>query len=140
MGFVPVPRDQHDAQQFWRAVLDGIAEAGALSDSRRQALEAAVEGDQIVDTLVSELADAGTDLVVVIDDLHELRSTEAVSQLERLLILLPRSVHVVLSSRKDPPVRLHQLRLADEVMELLAGDLRFSLIETRELLAASDIT
>src|SRR4029078_5405534 len=46
---------------------------------------------------------------------------------------------VVLPSRRDPPIRLHQLRLADEVAEIRAGDLRFTERETRELLAASDL-
>ena len=140
VGFVSVPRDQHDAQQFWRSVLHAAGQARAIEESRRQALEPAIEGDAFIDMVVSELADAGADLVLVIDDLHELRSTEAMSQLERLLNLLPLSVHVVLSSRRDPPVRLHQLRLAGEVGELRAADLRFSLNETRELLATSDIS
>ena len=46
---------------------------------------------------------------------------------------------MVLSSRRDPPIRLHRLRLADEVAEIRAGDLRFTESETRELLAASGI-
>src|SRR5205085_10933382 len=46
----------------------------------------------------------------------------------------------VLSSRRDPPIRLHRLRLADEVAEIRAGDLRFTESETRELLAGSRIT
>ena len=47
---------------------------------------------------------------------------------------------MVLSSRRDPPIRLHQLRLADEFAEIRAGDLRFTESETRELLAASGIS
>ena len=47
---------------------------------------------------------------------------------------------MVFSSRRDPPIRLHRLRLADEVAEIRAGDLRFTESETRELLAASGIT
>ena len=46
---------------------------------------------------------------------------------------------MVLSSRRDPSIRLHQLRLADEVAEIRAGDLRFTERETHELLAASGI-
>jgi LuxR family transcriptional regulator, maltose regulon positive regulatory protein len=45
-----------------------------------------------------------------------------------------------LSSRRDPPIRLPRLRLADEVAEIRAGDLRFTERETRELLAASEIS
>ena len=78
--------------------------------------------------------------MLIIDDLHELRSADAVAQLQRLLVVLPSSAHVVLSSRRDPPIRLHKLRLADELAELRAGDLRFTERETRELLAGSGIS
>ncbi len=100
----------------------------------------APDGDQMVDRVVSELADQAGPIVLIIDDLHELRSADAVTQLERLVTTLPSSAHVVLSSRRDPPVRLHQLRLADEVAEIRAGDLQFTERETRELLATSGIS
>src|SRR6202023_4421892 len=87
----------------------------------------------------SELAELLEPVVLVVDDLHELRSVEALAQLERLLAVLPSSARLVLSSRRDPPIRLHQLRLADEGAEIRAGDLRFSERETRELLAVSGI-
>ena len=92
------------------------------------------------ESVPSALAEQAEPLVLIIDDLHELRSAEALTQLEHLLAMLPSSVRVVLSSRRDPPIRLHQLRLADEVAEIRAGDLRFTERETRELLAASAIT
>ncbi len=94
----------------------------------------------MVDTVVSELAKAPGVVVLVIDDLHELSSADVLSQLEHLLGVLPKSARVVLSSRRDPPIRLHRLRLADEVAELRAGDLRFTASETRALLAASEIS
>src|SRR5436190_14709700 len=34
IAFVSVPRDQHDAQQFWLAVLDAIRQSAATADSR----------------------------------------------------------------------------------------------------------
>src|SRR4029077_49439 len=68
------------------------------------------------------------------------RSADALMQLEYFLANLPRSTRVVLSSRRDPPIRLHQHRLADEIAEIRAGDLRFTERETRELLATSRIT
>jgi LuxR family maltose regulon positive regulatory protein len=137
VAFVSVPRDQQDAQQFWLAVLDAIR--GPVAGSGRQAAAPDFDGDAIVDTVVSELANAADAVVLVIDDLHELSSVDALTQLEHLLSSLPESAHVVLSSRRDPPIKLHQLRLADEVAELRASDLRFSASETRELLAASGI-
>ena len=93
----------------------------------------------MVERVLAEVAEHVEPVVLIIDDLHELRSAEALSQLEQLLTVLPGSARVVLSSRRDPPIRLHQLRLADEIAELRAGDLLFSERETRELLAASGI-
>ena len=95
---------------------------------------AGVDGDQLVDMVCSELAELLEPVVLIVDDLHELRSAEALAQLERLLAVLPSSARVVLSSRRDPPIRLHQLRLADEVAEIRASDLRFTEREARELL------
>ncbi|HEX4863066.1 MAG TPA: LuxR C-terminal-related transcriptional regulator [Acidimicrobiales bacterium] len=139
VAFVSVPPDQQDAQQFWLAVLDAIRQTGAIADSRMPAAAPDVDGDVLVDTVVSELVSAAGVVVLVIDDLHELSSAEALSQLEHLLSDLPKAARVVLSSRHDPPIRLHRVRLADEVAELRAGDLRFTASETRELLAASEI-
>src|SRR5712692_5249445 len=132
VAFVSVDRDQRDAQRFWWAVLNAIR---GSTDSI-----GALDADQLVERIVSEVAEQIGSLVLVIDDLHELSSAEALAQLEHLLAILPSSAHVVLSSRRDPPIRLHQLRLAGEVAEIRAGDLRFTETEARELLAVSGIT
>ncbi len=140
VAFMSVPRDQQDAQQFWLAVLDAIRQTDPSADSRKPAPAPALDGDVLVDTVVSELAKAAGVVVLVIDDLHELSSAEALSQLEHLVTALPDSARLVLSSRRDPPIRLHRLRLAGEVAELRAVDLRFTASETRELLAASEVS
>ena len=131
VAFVSVEREQHDAQRFWRAVLDAVRADAAAT--------APLESDELVDRVLAELAEQVKPVVVIIDDLHELRSADALSQLGRLLATLPSSARVVLSSRRDPPIRLHRLRLADEVSEIRAGELRFTEGETRELLATAGI-
>src|SRR6266852_1134721 len=140
VAFVTVPREQQDAQEFWLAVLDAIRQTDSIADSHRHMAGPAFAGEMMVDAVVSELAKAAGVVVLVIDDLHELSSADALSQLEHLLSVLPKSARVVLSSRRDPAIRLHKLRLAGEVAELRASDLRFTASETRELLAASEIS
>ena len=140
VAFVSVDRDEQDAQRFWSAVVDAIRSPGRSIDPQTQpAATAAVDGDQLLDTVLSEFAEQVEPLVLIVDDLHELRSAEALAQLEHLLATVPSCARVVLSSRRDPPIRLHRLRLADEVAEIRAGDLRFTERETRELLVASEI-
>ena len=93
----------------------------------------------MVDRVLSELADARGDITLVIDDLHELTSPEALAQLARLLTNLPPRVHAMLATRHDLRLGLHQLRLAGELAEIRAADLRFTERETRMLLDASGI-
>jgi LuxR family maltose regulon positive regulatory protein len=141
VAFVSVDRDQPHAQRFWYAVLDAIRRpACSIDPETHPGATAALDGDQLVDGVLSEIAEQVEPVVLIIDDLHELRSADALAQLEHLLAILPSSARVVLSSRRDPPIRLHQLRLADEVAEIRARDLRFTEPETRELLAASGIS
>jgi LuxR family transcriptional regulator, maltose regulon positive regulatory protein len=141
VAFVSVLRDQQHSQRFWGCVLDAIRSPERSIDPETQpAATAAIDGDQAFDRLLSEVAERVEPVVLIIDDLHELRSADAFTQLEHLLAMLPSSTRVVLSSRRDPPIRLHQLRLADEIAEIRAGDLVFTERETRELLAASEIS
>jgi LuxR family transcriptional regulator, maltose regulon positive regulatory protein len=141
VAFVSVDRDQHSAQSFWCTVLEAIRSPERSIDAETQpASPAALDGEQPVDTVLSEMTQRLEPVVLIIDDLHELRSPDALAQLEQLLSRLPRSARLVLSSRRDPPFRLHRLRLADEIAEIRAGDLRFTERETRQLLAASEIS
>src|SRR5438105_2887370 len=141
VALMSVDRDEQDAQRFWSAVLDALRSPAASIDPEMQrAALAGVDGDQLVDMVRSELADLLEPVVLIVDDLHELRSAEALAQLERLLAVLPSSTRMVLSSRWDPPIKLHRLRLADEVAEIRAVDLRFTEREARELLAGSRIS
>ena len=140
-AFVTVDRDQQVPQPFWSAVLDAIRSSGRqLGREGQRAATSAVDGDQPVDRVLSELAQRVDSVVLIVDDLHELRSDDAHKQLEHLVAVLPSSARVVFASRRDPPIRLHRLRLADEVAEIRAGDLRFTERETRELLASSGIS
>ena len=111
----------------------------SIGTEAEPAATAALDPDELVDRTLSEVAAQIEPVVLIIDDLHELRAADALTQLEHLLAALPSSSRVVLSSRRDPAIRLHRLRLADEVAEIRAGDLRFTEPETRELLATSGI-
>jgi LuxR family maltose regulon positive regulatory protein len=140
LAVTQVQRDQHDAQLFWLALLDAVRQAIDTASGAEPAAPTPEFNERaMVDRVISELADAGGDITLVIDDLRELTSPEALAQLTRLLMGLPPGVHAILSTRRDLPLRLHQLRLAGELTEIRGADLRFSERETRELLDASGI-
>jgi LuxR family transcriptional regulator, maltose regulon positive regulatory protein len=140
LALVQVQRRQQDAQQFWLALLGAIRHASATAGrAEPPAATPEFNAPAMVDRVLSELADAHSGITVVVDDLHELSAPDALAQLTRLLMNLPPRVHAILATRHDLPLRLHQLRLAGELAEIRAADLRFTERETRELLDASGI-
>jgi LuxR family maltose regulon positive regulatory protein len=135
-----VRRNQQDAQQFWLAVLRAVRQAGGAQgegeppDATPDFNEAAI-GERVR----SQLAGHRGRTFLIIDDLHELASPDAIGQLTRLLEKLPAHVHAILATRRDLPLRLHKLRLAGELAEIRAADMRFTEDETSQFLTASGI-
>ena len=139
-AWVQVERRERNAQHFWLSVVERLRSAVG-QDGPVQELAPAPEfdGEGSVRRLISELEALDEPVILVIDDLHELVSPEAQAQLELLLARRPRLVYVVLASRHDPSLGLHRLRLASELTELRAVDLRLSAGEAQQLLDASGV-
>ena len=140
LAVVQVQRDQHDAQQFWLALISAVRQAFGTAPDKPPTGTPDFNGRAMVDRVLSELEDHRGRVVLVIDDLHELHSPDALAQLTRLLTNLPPNAQAILATRRDLRLRLHQLRLAGELADIRAADLRFTERETRELLDVSGIT
>lgn len=77
------------------------------------------------------------DLVLVLDDVHELgSSTGALQLIESLCRQAPARLHIVLASRNELPFPIERLRGQGQVLEITGADLAFDVDETRELLHA----
>jgi LuxR family maltose regulon positive regulatory protein len=132
VAFVSVERDLQSTQRFWSAVLEAIRRPQMSNHGDVRTAEGAVlDDDELLEQIRSELATTAEPVVLIIDDLHELKSADALRLLEHLVADQAGFAHVVFSSRRDPPIRLHRLRLADDVAEIRADDLRFTEHETR---------
>lgn len=84
--------------------------------------------------LVNQLDNIATPFVLVLDDYH-LITTPAIQQaLAFLLEHQPAQLHLVLATRKDPPLPLPRLRSRGQLLELRQADLRFTLEETSSFL------
>ncbi|HEY0695779.1 MAG TPA: LuxR C-terminal-related transcriptional regulator [Kribbella sp.] len=132
---VSVRRGEKDPQHFWLSLLKA-ERAVSAPDGPLETLAPSPEFDasMVVDKMLQQLTRGDQPRVLVIDDLNELESREAMEQLEQMLVRLPPGVRVVLASRRDPRLRLHQLRLEGELTEIRAADLAFSADEAAQLL------
>ncbi|MGA9856840.1 MAG: LuxR C-terminal-related transcriptional regulator [Solirubrobacteraceae bacterium] len=136
-GWVSVERGERDAQRFWLSVTDALAEAVGVV--QRVAPAPTFNGRAVVDQVLTDLESLEDPGVLVIDDLHELDSSEALEWLEVFLTNLKWGLRVVLATRAGPRLGLHRLRLSGQLTELRAADLRFSMEETVQLLRAEGI-
>ena len=75
--------------------------------------------------------------MLVVDDYHLIHAQHVHRSFEFLLDHLPASLRLVVASRSDPPLPLARLRARGQLAELRAADLRFTLGETAQLMAAS---
>ena len=140
-AWVSVERDEREPQRFWLSVVKALRGAvGPQGPIEDLAPTPQFDGEAVVERLVSGVRSLDEPVVLVIDDLHQLLEPRAVAQLERLLASRPSQLQVILSTRQDPPLGLHRYRLAGELVEVRAADLRFGLDETRQLLAAAGVT
>jgi LuxR family maltose regulon positive regulatory protein len=91
----------------------------------------------VVPSLVNDLATVGAPLVLVLDDYHLITDAICHQTLGWFLGHLPAEVHVVLSTRLDPPLPLARMRARGELAELRVGEFHFTHEETAELLNGS---
>jgi LuxR family transcriptional regulator, maltose regulon positive regulatory protein len=139
-AWVLVGRGERDPQRFWLSVIGALRQTSAGSTLVRPVTAAPdLDGWAITERLLKDLAPLADPVWLVLDDAHELGSEEALAQLELLLMRVPPELRVVLATRHDLRLGLHRLRLEGELTELRAADLRFSLAEARELLAAAGV-
>lgn len=94
----------------------------------------------LLDSLFDRLPRGDTRQVLVLDDVHALRSPAALAALSHLVLHAPEQLDVVLASRADPLVGLEQLRLDGRLGEVRNADLAFNPTEAAELLAIHDVS
>jgi LuxR family maltose regulon positive regulatory protein len=126
---------EDDLRGFWASVAAALIPV--VGDGAAAALRNAVtdELEQVPGKVASALvADGPRDLVLVLDNLHEITGLGVHESLLRLVQRPPRGLRFVVTTRRDPPWPLNKLRLAGVLSEIRASDLAFDANETRALL------
>ncbi|MGD8603494.1 MAG: LuxR C-terminal-related transcriptional regulator [Anaerolineales bacterium] len=87
----------------------------------------------ILGQLVNELAAYPNCLVLVLDDYHVIQEVAVHEILNFLVEHLPENIHIVLTSREDPPLPLHRLQARRQMQGVRQQDLSFQVEEVIEL-------
>lgn len=122
---------------FWRYVhaalqtVDsrlGKSSRSALFSTRPPALE------QVITSLVNDVMNAGVELILVFEDYHLIDNAEIHTSINFLLDHLPPKMHLMVTTRSDPPLHLALRRGRVQMTEIRATDLRFTHDETASFL------
>jgi ATP/maltotriose-dependent transcriptional regulator MalT len=97
--------------------------------------------ERLLTALLNELlargSDEGDHVVLVLDDYHVITNEAIHAALRLLLEHRPPQLHLVLSTRADPPLPLARLRGRDALLELRAAELQFTPEESSTYLVES---
>jgi LuxR family maltose regulon positive regulatory protein len=137
VAWVSLDGGDNDPARFWRYVITacqafdaavGETALALLQTSRRLSLEG------VLTTFINELAQLAHDGILVLEDYHVITSPEIHETLTYLIDHLPPTLRLLMLTRSDPPLPLARLRAYDDLYELHAADMRFSLSETQTFL------
>jgi len=104
---------------------------GAGGPELEQFLRADTLAAQFAEILHAQLS---TDLILVIDDAHELEpSSPSARLIEALCRHAPPLLHLVIAGRRQPPFQIERLRGQGQLLEIDGGQLAFTVEEVAEL-------
>ncbi|HVC42098.1 MAG TPA: tetratricopeptide repeat protein [Candidatus Saccharimonadales bacterium] len=104
---------------------------GAGGPELEQFLRADALAAQLAEILHAQLS---SDLILVIDDAHELAAASPSARLvEALCRHAPPRLHLVISGRRQPPFQIERLRGQGQLLEIDGGQLAFTVEEVGEL-------
>lgn len=144
-AWVSLDEADHDPIRFWSYVIAalqtvqadiGVTALAALQDPQPQLLQI----EALLTGLINQIAALDSlSLVLVLDDFHIIAVPPICEGLTYLLDHLPPQMHLVLSTRADPPWPLARMRARGEMVELRTEDLRFTRDEATTFCRAMEL-
>ncbi len=128
-AWVSLDEQENDPIRFWTYFFSAIEQTnpGSLSQILL-GLQSSNQLDLIplLSDALNELSLLSKNVLLVLDDLHQIHNQEIFSQLSFFIDYLPNYLHLMLLTRVDPPLPLPRLRAQGRLTEIRASDLIFS--------------
>jgi len=128
-GWVSLDESDSDLRMFPRYVLAAIKSASSKLEFRTEAL---LDASQLPSALVlahqllNDLHQITKPFILVLDDFHRIHETSVHDFVTEVLAYPPQAMHLVLLTRRDPPLPIARLRGRGQVTEIRSADLRFT--------------
>ena len=138
-AWLSLDQSDNDPIRFWRYLIAALQTIDANWGATALAVLTAPQApplESVGTALLNDLAasTAGAPIVVVVDDYHVITDLNIHTSLDFLLDHAPLEFHIAITTREDPPLSLPRRRARQQLTEIRAADLRFTLSEATDLL------
>lgn len=126
--WVSLDAHDNDPVRFWTYVIAALQKLKIDLGASALALLAAPQTpiESILTLLLNDVAAFPDRFVLVLDDYHVIESPIIHTALTFLLDHLPAQMHLMITTRSDPPLPLARWRVRRQLSEIRASDLRFT--------------
>ncbi len=129
VAWLSLEEQDDDPTRFWVAAIAALRtrfpEIGETAFTLLQAPPSPALST-ILTVLINELAAFPDEMTLILDDYHVIEEQTVHESLVYLLDHLPSTLHLLLSSRVDPPLALSRWRARGQMVEIRDGDLRLN--------------
>jgi LuxR family maltose regulon positive regulatory protein len=136
-AWLSIDKDDNEAERFLHYLVSALQEADPSIGNEAAQLLASQQAqpETILTSLVNDLDASTREFVLVLDD-YQFISSQAVHAVTGFLLEhCPRTLHLVIATRSDPPLPIARMRASGQTVELRAADLRFTGSEAGQFLS-----
>jgi LuxR family transcriptional regulator, maltose regulon positive regulatory protein len=129
--------DDNNPARFWAYFIASLQELDSDLGANALALIKSPQApfiNSILTELINDLIAFARPFASVLDDYHFIDSQPIHEALTFLVDHLPANMNLIITTREDPPLPLARLRARDQLLEIRARDLRFTLQESDDFL------
>ncbi|MFZ0546814.1 MAG: LuxR C-terminal-related transcriptional regulator [Candidatus Promineifilaceae bacterium] len=135
VAWLSLDAQDNDPNRFWHYLIAALQRVdsglGQTAVPRLQSSHS-LQTDTMLMMLINDLGKLEGRLGLFLDDYHLISNPAIHSALTYLLDYAPPQLHLVIAGRSDPPLGLSGWRVQCELNEIRAGDLRFTVGESRK--------
>ena len=129
VAWLTLDQGDNDPVRFWRYIGAALQKANdRLGKSLHSTLFSVQTPDleQIIIELVNDITASNKKFIVVLEDYHVIDNADVHAGINFLLDNLPPAMHLIITTRSDPPLRLGLRRGRGQISEIRSVDLRFT--------------
>jgi LuxR family maltose regulon positive regulatory protein len=132
IAWLTLEASENDPTRFLTYIIAALQTVSSQIAGSVQAMLQAPQRPQqeiILTALINELAAHEGSMLLVLDDYHVIQSHPNHEVLNYLVEHLPPNIHLVITSREDPPLALHRLQARRQMLGIRQAELSFDVDE-----------